>query len=228
MMEKILVLIDDSPEQKMVLESIADHLRTREGINLLTVYVDPNERDYLNDAKDPDLDKLVSGITKKLIELRPNLVVVDYFYGDTSFTGLHVIEKLRTIKKFSKCAIFLISGKRDRIVREIFENQESSSDEKVKRLAKIFDFGIERFLDKEFKSDAIESLKTRDLRDILPNKLREIENGKIHILTPKYKEMTMGELADMIDANDQKAHDVINEMLDLTLSHYVKFNERLQ
>ena len=36
-------------------------------------------------------------------------------------------------------------------------------------------FGIEKFLDKEFKSEAIESLKTRDLKDVLPSKLRELE-----------------------------------------------------
>ena len=224
-MEKILLLIDDSPEQKTVLENLAEHLRTREGINVLTLYVDPNERDYLNDEKDPDLDKLVSGIAGKLKGLRPNLIVVDHYYGDTSFTGLNVIEKLRSIKKFSKSAIFLISGKRDKIVREIFEDEKIPTDEKVKKLAKIIDFGIDKFLDKEFKSEAIESLKTRDLKDVLPSKLRELDNGKIHVLNPRYRELTMDQLADMIDANDSEAQSIINEMLDLTLSHYVKFNE---
>ena len=97
-MEKTLLLIDDSPEQKTVLENLAEHLRTKEGINVLTLYINPNEREYLNEEKDPDLDKLVAGISEKLKGLRPNLIVVDHYYGDSSFTGLHVIEKLRPIK----------------------------------------------------------------------------------------------------------------------------------
>jgi len=227
-MEKILLLIDDSPEQKTVLENLAEHLRSKEGINVLTLYVDPNERDYLNDEKDPDLDKLVSGIKEKLRGLRPNLIVVDHYYGDTSFTGLNVIEKLRSINKFRKSAIFLISGKRDKIVREVFEDEGIPTDEKVKKLAKIIDLGIDKFLDKEFKSEAIESLKTRELKDILPSKLRELDNGKIHVLNPRYRELTMDQLADMIEANDSEAQGIINEMFDLTLSHYVKFDEKLQ
>jgi len=227
-MEKIILLIDDSPEQKQVLENLAEHLRTKEGINVLTLYIDPNERDYLNEEKDPDLDKLVSGIEEKLKALRPNLIVVDHYYGETSFTGLNVIERLRSIRKFSKSAIFLISGKRDKIIREVFENNEIPTDEKVKKLAKIIDFGIEKFLDKEFKSEAIESLKARDLKDILPSKLRELDNGKIHVLNPRYREYTMDQLANLIEANNSEAIDVINEMFDLTLSHYVKINEELQ
>ncbi|MCR9066973.1 MAG: hypothetical protein NXI00_23605 [Cytophagales bacterium] len=227
-MEKTLILIDDSPEQKTVLENLAEHLRTKEGINVLTLYVNPNEREYLNEEKDPDLDKLVVGISEKLKGLRPNLIVVDHYYGDSPFTGLNVIEKLRSIKKFSKSSIFLISGKRDKIVREVFEDEDIPTGEKVKKLAKIIDYGIEKFLDKEFKSEAIESLKTRDIKDILPNKLREIDDGRIHVLNPKYKELTMDQLADMIDANDTEAQVIINEMFDLTLSHYVKLNEGLQ
>jgi CheY-like chemotaxis protein len=227
-MEKTLLLIDDEPIQKKVLENLAEHLRTKEGINVLTLYVDPNERDYLNDEKDPDLDKLVIGITEKLKGLRPNLIVVDHYYGDASFTGLNVIEKLRSIKKFSKSAIFLISGKRDKIVREVFEDEKIPTNERVNKLAKIIDYGIEKFLDKEFKSEAIESLKTRDLKDVLPSKLRELDNGKIHVLNPRYRELTLDQLADMIDVNDSDALGIINEMFDLTLAHYVKINEGLQ
>lgn len=227
-MEKTLLLIDDNREQKAVLENLGEHLRTKEGINVLTLYVDPNERDYLNDEKDPDLEKLVFGIEEKLRGLRPNLIVVDHYYGETSFTGLNVIERLRSIKKFSKSSIFLISGKRDKIVREVFEDDKILTDTKVKKLAKIIDLGIEKFLDKEFKSEAIEFLKNRDLKNILPSKLRELDDGKIHVLTPRYRKLTMDQLADIIDTNDSEAYDIINEMLDLTLSHYVKINEKLQ
>ncbi|MBU2914844.1 hypothetical protein [Reichenbachiella agariperforans] len=227
-MEKTLLLIDDSPEQKSVLENLAEHLRTKEGINVLTLYVDPNEREYLDEEKDPNLDKLVAGILQKLQGLRPDLIVVDHYYGDSPYTGLNVIEKLRSFKKFSKSSIFLISGKRDKIVREVFEDEKIPTDEKVKKLAKIIDYGIEKFLDKEFKSEAIESLKTRDLNDILSGKLRALDKGKIHVLNPRYREMTMDQLADMIDSNDPEAQNIINEMFDLTLSHYIKFNEGLQ
>ncbi|RED91642.1 response regulator [Marinoscillum furvescens] len=227
-MDKTLLLIDDEPIQKVVLENLAEHLRTKEGINVLTLYVDPNEREYLNEDQDHDLDKLVTGISGKLKGLRPDLIVVDQYYGEAPFTGLDVIEELRSLNKFSKSSIFLISGKRDQIVREVFEAKNIATEKKVKKLAKIVNYGIEKFLDKEFKNEAIESLKTRDLKDILPSKLREIDDGRIHVLNPKYKELTMDQLADLIDASDSEAQIIINEMFELTLSHYVKLNESLQ
>jgi len=227
-MEKTILLIDDEPIQKAVLESLAEHLRTKEGINVCTLYVDPNERGYLSEEQDPDLDKLVSGIEEKLRSLRPDLIVVDYYYGSIPFTGLDVIEKLRSIKKFSKSSLFLISGKRERIIREIFEDEEIATSEKVKKLAKIIDFGVDKFLDKKFKNEAIELLKKKDIKDILPNKLRELGDSKIHLFTPRYRVMTMDQLADMIDANNPEAQGIINEMFDLTLSHYAKINASLQ
>lgn len=227
-MEKTILLIDDSREQKAVLESIAEYLRQREGLNVLTLYIDPNERDYLDENKDPDIDKLVYGALEKLRGLRPNLIVVDHYYGDSSFTGIDVIEKLRNQRKLKKCTIFLISGKRDKIVREIFENKDIDTNEKVRKLAKIIDYRIEKFLDKDFKSEAIEILKNHNISDILPAKLREVDDGIIHLFSPTYRELTMEQLADIIESDEIDSHSIINEMLDLTLSHYVKINEELQ
>jgi CheY-like chemotaxis protein len=226
-MEKTLLLIDDSPEQKTALESLAEHLRTNDHIKVHTIFVDPNEREYLDDQQNPDLDKLILGIASKLIGLKPNLIVVDQYYGDSSFTGLDVIEKLRSIDKFKKCKIFLISGKRAQIISEVFEGNNSST-EKISKLAKIIDLKIEKFLDKEFKSEAIQSLKTRELNDLLLSKLREADNGKIHVFNPTYNTLDLDQLANLIDANSPRAQEILNEIFDLTLSHYIKFDENLQ
>jgi CheY-like chemotaxis protein len=231
-MEKTLLLIDDSPDQKGVLENLSEHLRVREGINISNFYINPNDRPFLNDQKDPDLEKLIQGITQQLIGKKPDLIIVDLYYSDNElFDGLLVIEKLRLITKFRNCKIFLISGKREKVIRDIFENEKKDTKEKVKNLAKIIDFRIEKFLDKNFKDEAIESLKRKNIDNILPSKLRDFEKEneiKINLFSPRFKTLTLEELAEKIESNDPEASQILNEMFELTLSHYINIDEGLQ
>jgi hypothetical protein len=227
-MEKTIVLIDDTQDQKEILTNLVEHLRKKEGINALGEFINPNSKDYWNSSKDPDLDKIINGIREKLTDRRPDLIVVDQYYSDISFTGIDVIEKLRSISKFKNCKIFLYSGNRDKIVREIFENDSLSTGDRVKKLAQIISYKIERFLDKDFKSEAINILKKVDIKDILPTKLRAIENGKINLFSSKYNQLTMAELADMIESNNPETSQILDEIFELTLSHYVKIDEGLQ
>lgn len=232
MIEKVLIVIDDSPEQKKVTESIAEHLRRKEQINTLPIYINPNDRPYLDDLKDPNLDNLISGIISKVTNLKPSLVIIDLYYSDNEiYNGLDVVKKLRELAKFKKSTIFLISGKREKVVREIFLAPDKADAEKVKKLAQIIDYRIERFLDKNFKDQAIESLKRINLNEVIPTKLREFEEDKkvrINLFSPKFKSLTLKELADKIELDDPEGPTIINEMLDLTLAHYQNIDAKLQ
>ncbi len=230
-MERAVLLIDDGKEQKQVLKNIKTHLNVSESINLTTRFINPNDREFWDEFKDPDINKLIEGINKELRSIKPSLVVVDQFYsGNDKFKGLDVIERLRTISKFKNCSIFLISGKRDAIIREIFTSVTFSDTEKVNKLAKIIGFKIDRFLDKNFKDEAIKLLKKSNLEAILPTKLRnyEGENAVINNFSPKYNTLTFEELAGKIEDSDEEVPRILDEIFDLTLSHYVKINEKLQ
>ena len=110
-----------------------------------------DDKDFLNDQKDPDLVKLIIGIKRILVSLKPNLIIVDQYYsGNDIYNGLNVVEKLREISKFKNCPIFLISGKRDKIVRDIFTNTDFTIPQKVNSLSKIINYKIDKFLDKNF------------------------------------------------------------------------------
>ena len=230
-MEKTLLLIDDSRDHIGVLDNIKTHLTRNESISLTTKYINPNDREYLNDELDPDIEKLVKGILEKLNSIKPNLIIIDQYYsGNDIYKGLDVVEKLRSISKFKKCSIFLISGKRDKIVREIFAAEGIEDSEKVKSLAKLISLKIDSFLDKDFKNEAIGYLKQTKLEEILPSKLRnyESDNAMINRFSPKYSSITFSELADKIDESHSEAKEILDEIFELTLSHYVKINEKLQ
>lgn len=230
-MDKALLLIDDGHDHLRVLDNIANHLLRNESINLTTKYIDPNNRKYLDEEQDPSIQKLIEGIKEKLDSIKPDLIVVDQFYsGNNDYKGLDVIEELRKINKFKKCEFFLISGKRNAIVRDIFAAPGDTDETKVKRLAKIIDLKITSFLDKNFKDEAIGLLKKRNLNEILPSKLRnyEGENKSIHRFSPKYSKLKFEELADMIEGDSIEVSEILDEMFDLTLSHYSNINEKLQ
>ncbi len=230
-MEKAILLIDDGKEQKQVLQNIKTQLFNNESINLTTKYINPNDREYWDENKDPDIDKLIGGIIKGLVSIKPNLVVVDQYYSDNDkFKGLDVIAKLRGISKFKKCSFFLISGKRDAIVRDIFTTTSIPVNQKVNLLAKIIGLKIDSFLDKNFKDEAIGILKKSSLDEILPSKLRnyEDENAVINQFSPKYNTLTFSELADKIEESHADVSNILDEIFELTLSHYVHINEKLQ
>ncbi|ANQ50552.1 hypothetical protein MY04_3187 [Flammeovirga sp. MY04] len=225
-MEKVLLLIDDGKDQEKVLDNIKSKLE-KDSINLTNIYINPIDREFWNKSRDPDLSILIDKIQHKTRSLKPNLVVVDQYYGDTSFSGLNVISELRKIKKFKKSTFFLISGRRDKIVRDIFEVGSDSS--KVTELVKLLGLKIEQFLDKEFKGEAINILKKDNIDEILPQKLRSHEKGNItiHQFSPKYRSLTFEELADKIDEGDQEVSSILDELFDMTLSHYANIDEEL-
>jgi CheY-like chemotaxis protein len=229
-MEKTILLIDDNKEPKGVLDNIKSHLSHKESISLNANYIDPNDREYWNEERDPDLDKLIVGIKNKLKSMKPNLIIVDQYYsGNDKFGGIDVIRKLRDIPKFQKCSIFLYSGNRQKIVREIFEAEGIDGSTKIRSLAELISLRIDKFLDKNFRDEAIEVLKQTSLNDILPTKLRnyEGENAVINCFSPKYKALSFSELADKIDGDDPEARRILDEMFGLTLSHYAYINEKI-
>ncbi|WP_111672696.1 hypothetical protein [Algoriphagus litoralis] len=227
-MEKTILLVDDTISQKDVLNDLIKNIRRSEGINVIGHFVNPNNRNFWNDNKDPDIDKLTAGIAFKFTDSIADLIIIDQYYSDLTFNGLDLISKLRNIPKFKNSEIFLYSGKRDVIVKEIFNNQSLSDAMKVANLAKLINLRISQFLDKDFRSEALRSLKKVKLDNILPGKLRNVEEGKIQSFSPRYREIPMGQLADMIESNDMDSGNILSEIFDLTIAHYVKLNEGLQ
>jgi len=228
-MESALLLIDDQTDHIGVLNNIANHLRTHENILVTPFHINPQHKVFWDDHNLPQIDKVLQGIKERLIGYQPSLIVVDQYYSVAPYNGINIIEKLRDTPKCSTCPIFLVSGKREQIVREIFTAGKSES-EKVNELARIIDLHITQFLDKTFRDEAIRVLKRRNLNDILPAKLREYEDQEVSIprLSPKYSNLTLQDLADAITSNSPEAGPILEEMFSLTLSHYINLNEKLQ
>lgn len=230
-MTKGLLLIDDGTEHIGVLTNISDYLRANEQIDISTFHINPLDQPYWDENRDPSMGNVISAVKNKLSTYSPGLIIVDQYYSDvTSFDGILLISKPREISKFKTCPIFLISGKRDKIVRDIFSDNDKSDRDKVNELSKIIGYGINRFLDKTFRDEAIEVLKNKDLNSVFPEKLREYENQdlKIKRFTPKYSEITLSELADYISSGNSEAFNILEEMFELTLSYYVNVNDDLE
>lgn len=232
-MERALLLIDDeSSTLRQVLTNVCDTLK-RDNIIVKHFDINPLDRKFYDLKSDPDIDLVVEAAFVAVKNYKVGLVIVDHYYSDASFNGLAIINKLRENKKFKSCPIFLTSGKRDRIVADIFDTSSKTREDKVQELSKLISNNITRFLDKNFKDEAIESLKRPTLEEILPIKLREFENvgsssKKLQLFDPKRRSITYGELADKIESNDPESRRILDEIFDLTLSHYSTIDEKLQ
>lgn len=223
-MEKSILLIDDSKDHIGILDVLVASLKKNEQIDLISKYINPIDRTVWDDEGDPQLAIVIKKIVDDLLTIKPDLLIVDQYYSGVGFTGLDIIEELRKINKFKYCKIFLISGKREKIVRDVFENKKMSDKDKVEALSKIINFGITRFLDKSFQSEAIETLKRRQIHEIIPRKFMETENKDIIIpkLTRGNGKIRLGELALKIEENSLEGEQIFSEMIDLSVAFYSK------
>lgn len=228
-MNRIVVLIDDEPTVAGGLDIIKENLK-RKNIDVISHYINPIDDDFCNDDDDPILIKVIDGIKSCLKGVQPNLFIIDLSYsGGSEFDGLDLIESLRDLKKFKNTPILLSSGKRKAVVKKIFGNEDLTEIEKVNELAKLIDYKIDGFIEKNYKDEAIKLLQKVKIDDLLPSKLRnfECETANINIFSPILNTLTFSELADEIEGNEPIATEILNEMLDMTLSNYVEIDEKL-
>jgi len=229
-MEKVILLVDDENESTAVLDGIKSNLKTN-NINVVAKYINPVDREFWDKNKDPQLDLVIKGIESSLKGKKAHLIIIDQYYSEgCDFTGLCIINRIRSIRKFKNTPIFLASGKRDKIVRTIFNNEVADENDKVDELSKLLNYKIEGFLDKDYRSKAIEFLKKETHNDILSTKLREYEDKGfyIHTFEGAHRKLHIKNIVNKIDENDTGVNIILREMIDLSLAHYINIEDELQ
>ncbi|MEM9834397.1 MAG: hypothetical protein AAF944_27460 [Bacteroidota bacterium] len=223
MEDRVIVVIDDNDQTKNVEERIVQHLK-KQGLEVKSIVINPNTQEFFNDNSDIDLDKLVNGIKQLAKGYHIDLIACDYELGDKNVNGFTVIEKLRG-ERFKKCPIILYSGKEGKVIANIFDSPESNDDKK-QRLTKLIKCRITTFADRpNYPNEIIRNLKKVNIASILTRKLREYGSKRITSIET-FSTYTLNQIADKVDIS-QTNEQLITEIIELTLAHYISINENI-
>ncbi len=223
MEDRVIIVIDDNDQTKDVDEKIVQNLK-RDGILVKSIIINPNTREFFNDNSDIDLEKLIEGVKQRAAGHHIDLVACDYELGEEHVNGFTVIEKLRE-ERFKKCPIILYSGKEDKVIADIFNSPKSDADKK-QRLTKLIKCRIAKFVDRTgYTSEVIGNLKKANITSILLRKLKEHESKTITSIE-SLSQHNLGEMAEKIE-NNQLDEQLITEIVELTLAHYISIDENI-
>lgn len=224
MEDRVIIVIDDNDETKTVEEKVVQQLK-KEGIKVKPIVINPSTRELSSDDSDIDLSKVLNKIRTEISGHHIDVIACDYELSDDTVTGLTIIDKLRNELR-KKCPVLLYSGKVDKVVRDIFDNQVANDADKRKKLEKLIRCNITTFVDRpNYPNEIIRNLKKVDIASVLVRKLREYGSKKI-ISIETFNSHTLNQLAEKIEAG-QADEKLIAEIIELTLAHYISIDENI-
>lgn len=225
---KRLLYIDDNK-----IDSQIENLRTklkRHGHELKETFLHLNE-DFM--TKDPLTRKtiLVKGkIQSFLMENYMNenydIVASDYDFTDSQIDGLELLKWIKNESnskglKIRRAKFCLYSAEQDKVAREI------NTVDKVKKLVKL---RIDDFIDRTQIPEELLRIfmlpqKKYLFTDHLVSYLEKFGQEKFHSGYPKFKEMTLSEIANEIDRDSPNGIEFQKYLVELTVAHLIELNQ---
>jgi hypothetical protein len=224
---KRLLYIDDNK-----IDSQIENLRTklkRQGHELIESFLHLNESFMTKHphTKETILDKgkIHTFINENFMNENFDIVASDYDFKDHYLDGLELLKwiKNESISKNSRirrAKYCLYSAEQDKVAKEI------NTVEKVKKLVKL---RIDDFIDRTQIPDEILRIfllpqKKYIFNDHIITYLEKYGNEKFKSVYPKFKEMTLSEIAHEIDKESANGLEFQRYLVELTVAHIIELN----
>jgi CheY-like chemotaxis protein len=224
---KRLLYIDDNK-----IDSQIENLRTklkRQGYELKETFLHLNEDFIMKDTQTGetvlDKSKIQAFINENYINDNFDIVASDYDFKDKSLDGFELLkwiknESISKKHKLRRAKFCLYSAEQDKVAK-IF-----STPEQVKKLIKL---KIDDFIDRTRIPDEITQIllapqKSYYFKDHLISYLEKFGDEKFKSTFPKFKGMTLTEIAHEIDKDLPNGIEFQKYLVELTIAHLLEIN----
>ena len=224
---KRLLYIDDNK-----IDSQIENLRTklkRQGYELKETFLHLNEDFIMKDTQTGetvlDKSKIQAFINENYINDNFDIVASDYDFKDKSLDGFELLKWLKNESiskkhKLRRAKFCLYSAEQDKVAK-IF-----STPEQVKKLIKL---KIDDFIDRTRIPDEITQIllapqKSYYFKDHLISYLEKFGDEKFKSTFPKFKGMTLTEIAHEIDKDLPNGIEFQKYLVELTIAHLLEIN----
>lgn len=231
MMEKTCLIIDDENQNHVFDAKIKDKLK-REGINVNLIYIDASSQDVRDDDLHIDLSKFELKITSEIEGKTIDVIACDYNLADpvdnNKKMGTDIIDIIRNYRK--NTPIILYSGNYEVIIKDIFESykkEESTEEESVDKIRKIYNNNISEFLKRNIYPDKVNSILTKPpikSDQIILSKLRNYGNYKFQDAYPIFDGKLLSNIADEIDKSSIDGNRYLDEIIQQVTSYIIETN----
>ncbi|HEX8268476.1 MAG TPA: hypothetical protein VF581_01175 [Flavobacterium sp.] len=225
---KTLLYIDDNK-----IDSQIENLRTklkRQGYDLQETFLHLNEafmtKNPQTGASSLDKPKIQAYITKNYLDKNFDIVASDYDFKDKNFDGFELLKWIKNesiSKKFKirRAKFCLYSAEQDKVAK-IFNTPE-----KVKKLIKL---KIDDFIDRTRIPEEIFQIfvapqKSYYFKEHLVSYLEKFGSETFKSAYPKFKGMTLSEIAHEIDKDLPNGIDFQKCLVELTVAHLIELNK---
>lgn len=218
--KRILVIDDES--QRNLLGKIRDEVKTQMQIEWSQVEV--LDAAYTDDKARLVPDKVYAAIGKALSERQYNLIMVDYDYGQPNIDGLDVIRFVR--EKRAKVDIYLYSALQKDVIKKVVGDNlpDASTEDIVSGINDLMNYRIGKMVSRpSAEAEVIKFLRSEvsfSPSAFISDMLREHSTQVFSSCCPKLEGKTYGEIADMIDEDN---NGVANEWLTAILEQLVVY-----
>lgn len=224
---KRLLYIDDNK-----IDSQIENLRTklkRQGYELKEIFLHLNEDFIMKDTQTGetvlDKSKIQAFINENYINDNFDIVASDYDFKDKNLDGFELLkwiknESISKKHKLRRAKFCLYSAEQDKVAK-IF-----STPEQVKKLIKL---KIDDFIDRTRIPDEITQIllapqKSYYFKDHLISYLEKFGDEKFKSTFPKFKGMTLTEIAHEIDKDLPNGIEFQKYLVELTIAHLLEIN----
>lgn len=224
---KRLLYIDDNK-----IDSQIENLRTklkRQGCELKETFLHLNEGFMTKDAQTEetilDKGKIQEFINENYMNEDFDIIASDYDFKDKSIDGFELLkwiknESISKKHKLRRAKFCLYSAEQDKVVKEF------STPEQVKKLIKL---RIDDFIDRTRIPDEITQIllapqKSYYFKNHIIRYLEKFGDKKFKSVFPKFKEMTLAEIAHEIDKDLPNGIEFQKYLVELTIAHIIELN----
>ncbi|WKZ76162.1 MAG: hypothetical protein QY303_04535 [Vicingaceae bacterium] len=225
---KRLLYIDDNK-----IDSQIDNLRSklqRQGYELKETFLHLNENFMTKDPQTAetilDKGKIQAFINENYMNENFDIVASDYDFKDKSIDGFELLKWIKnesTSKKHKlrRAKYCLYSAEQDKVAKEF------STPEQVKKLIKL---RIDDFIDRTRIPDEITQIllapqKSYYFKSHIIGYLEKFGDEKFKSAFPKFKEMTLAEIAHEIDKDLPNGIEFQKYLVELTVAHLIELNK---
>ena len=218
--KRILVIDDES--QRNLLGKIREAVKNQ--MQMEWEQVEVLDAAYTDDEALLVPEKVYAAIGKALSEHLYNLIMVDYDYGQPNIDGLDVIKYVR--EKRRNVDIYLYSAVQKDVIKKVVGDnlQVATTEEIVSGINDLMNYRIGKMVSRpSAEAEVIKFLRSEvsfSPRAFISDMLREHSTQVFSSCSPKLKGKTYGEIADMIDEDN---NGVANEWLTAILEQLVVY-----
>ncbi|HUM97009.1 MAG TPA: hypothetical protein PK275_04085 [Chitinophagaceae bacterium] len=231
MNDKHVLFIEDGDITEQV-----NRLRTvlkKQGITLVETIFNLNEAKFRKENAEKsgetilDFEVIKTALQENFMLKKFDYVMCDFYFNDQETNGFRLVKWLKNVSKNERkfkirsAKFSLYSSEKDKYIKELLSEEEIGNLIKLK----LEDFYDRTRIAEDFGTSVIHNLQELNLKEKFVSELDKYKDMKFQSGYPKFKDMTLNEIASEIEDDTHHGIGFQEALIELTIAHLINLNK---